>query len=135
MKMRQKMPAGNYIFKVYNRRNTRTRCELCLKLTIKTLKRRHWRRSGVFAFNFEHYFTPRSSFSSVNFEQVNVSWRVYGIWGNQYLRRWCAMKSSLFHGYFISLFYRSEINYKVQVFNRWLFMRTVADWWRLLFLN
>ena len=30
-------PAGNYMFKV-NYRNTRTRCEICLKLTIKTLE-------------------------------------------------------------------------------------------------
>ena len=28
-------PASNYMFKV-NDRNTRTRCEMCLKLTIKT---------------------------------------------------------------------------------------------------
>ena len=34
-------PAGNYMFKV-NNRNTRTRCEICSKLTIKTPKRRHW---------------------------------------------------------------------------------------------
>ena len=32
-------PAGNYMFKV-NNRNTRTRCEICSKLTIKTPKRR-----------------------------------------------------------------------------------------------
>ena len=31
--------AGNYMFKVKNR-NTRTRCELCSKLTIKALERR-----------------------------------------------------------------------------------------------
>ena len=35
-------PAGNYMFKVKNR-NTRTRCEICSKLTIKTPERRHWR--------------------------------------------------------------------------------------------
>ena len=35
-------PAGSYMFKV-NNRNTRTRCEICSKLTIKTLERRHWR--------------------------------------------------------------------------------------------
>ena len=35
-------PAGNYTFKVDNR-NTRTRCEICSKLTIKTPKRRQWR--------------------------------------------------------------------------------------------
>ena len=44
-------PAGNYMFKV-NNRNTRTRCEIFSKLTIKT--RRQWRRSGVFIVNFEH---------------------------------------------------------------------------------
>ena len=44
-------PAGNYIFKV-NNRNTRTRCEICSKLTIKIPER--WRRSGTFIVNFEH---------------------------------------------------------------------------------
>ena len=34
-------------------------CEICVKLTIKTPKRRQWRPSSVFI---------------VNFEQVNVSW-------------------------------------------------------------
>ena len=46
-------PAGNCIFKV-NNRNTRTRREICLKLTIKTPERRYWRRSGVFVANFDH---------------------------------------------------------------------------------
>ena len=46
-------PAGIYLFKVDNR-NTRTRCEICSKLTIKTPERRQWRRSGVFIVNFEH---------------------------------------------------------------------------------
>ena len=48
-------PAGNYMFKV-NNRNTRTRSEICPKLTIKT------------------HSTPCSSVSNVNFEQVNVGW-------------------------------------------------------------
>ena len=48
-----KYPAGNHIFKV-NHRNTRARCEICSKLTIKTPERHHWRRSGVFIVNFEH---------------------------------------------------------------------------------
>ena len=47
------LPAGNYMFKV-NNRNTRTRCEICSKLTKNISKRRHWRRSGMFNFNFEH---------------------------------------------------------------------------------
>ena len=45
-------PAGNYMFKL-NNRNTRTRCEICSKLTIKTPESRQWRRSGVFIVNFE----------------------------------------------------------------------------------
>ena len=45
--------AGIYLFKV-NNRNTRTRCEICPKLTIKTPERRHWNRSGFFIGNFEH---------------------------------------------------------------------------------
>ena len=42
-----------------NNRNTRTRCEICLKLTIKRPERSQWRRFGVFI---------------VNFEQVNAGW-------------------------------------------------------------
>ena len=41
------------MFKV-NNRNTRTRYEICLKLTIKAPERCHWCRSGVFIVNFEH---------------------------------------------------------------------------------
>ena len=36
----EEYPAGNYMFKI-NNRNTRTRCEICLNLTIKTPERRH----------------------------------------------------------------------------------------------
>ena len=46
-------PAGIYLLKVKNR-NTRTRCEICSKLTIKLPERRQWRRSGIFIVNFEH---------------------------------------------------------------------------------
>ena len=34
--------------------NTRTSCEICLKLTIKTSKQRDWCRSGVFIVNYEY---------------------------------------------------------------------------------
>ena len=44
---------GNHMFKV-NNRNTRTRCEICSKLTIKTPERPYWRRAVVFIVNFEH---------------------------------------------------------------------------------
>ena len=46
-------PTGIYMFKV-NNRNTRTRCEICLKLTKKIPEQRQWRRSGVFIVNFKH---------------------------------------------------------------------------------
>ena len=44
--------ASNYMFKV-NNRNTRTRCKICSKLTIKIPERCHWRRFGIFIVNFE----------------------------------------------------------------------------------
>ena len=44
---------GIYLLKVSNR-NTRTRHEICSKLTIKTPERRHWLRSVVFIVDFEH---------------------------------------------------------------------------------
>ena len=42
-----------YLLKV-NIRNTRTRCEICSKLTIKTPKQRPLDFSGLFIVNFEH---------------------------------------------------------------------------------
>ena len=46
-------PVGNYMFKV-NNKNAKARCEIFSKLTIKTSKRRDWRRSGFFNVNFEN---------------------------------------------------------------------------------
>ena len=40
IKIKSFNPAGIYLFKV-NNRNTRTRCEICSKLIIKTPERRH----------------------------------------------------------------------------------------------
>ena len=48
-----KFPASIYLLKV-NNRSTRTRCEICSKLTIKIPERRQWRCSGIFIVNFEH---------------------------------------------------------------------------------
>ena len=46
-------PTGNYMFKV-NNRNTKTRCKICSKLTIKTPGGHPWCSSGVFIVDFEH---------------------------------------------------------------------------------
>ena len=43
----------NYMFNVSSR-NTRTRCEIFSKLTVKSPGRRHWRPSGVFIVYFGH---------------------------------------------------------------------------------
>ena len=51
-----KSGANNCLFKV-NNKSPRTICELCSKLTTKTLTRRHCNRSDVFIFNFEHVCT------------------------------------------------------------------------------
>ena len=54
LKLTIKIPAGIYLLKV-NNRNTRTRCEICLKLTIKIK-------------------IPCSSVSIVNFEHAIAGW-------------------------------------------------------------
>ena len=45
--------ANIHLLKV-NNRNTRKRYEICWKLLIKTVERRHCHRSSVFIINFEH---------------------------------------------------------------------------------
>ena len=46
------VPADIHLFKV-NDQSDRAMGKICSKLTIKTPKRRQWRRSGVFIVNFE----------------------------------------------------------------------------------
>ena len=66
-------PAGNYMFKV-NNKNTRARCEICSKLSIKIPERCHWRRSGVSIVHFEHI---SHCFVFIdNIEQANAGWAV-----------------------------------------------------------
>ena len=52
--------------------NTRLRCKICSKLTIKTAERRHWCRSAVKIINFEH-ITSFGNISIIDFEQVTIS--------------------------------------------------------------
>ena len=58
---------NNYLF-IDNNSNTRKTCEICLKLTIKSLQR----RSAVFIVNFERISYLFTLFSSVSIKQVNV---------------------------------------------------------------
>ena len=50
----EQYPSRNYYMFKVNDRNTRTRREICSKLTIKIPERSQWRRSGIFIVNFEH---------------------------------------------------------------------------------
>ena len=61
---------SRYLPAKVNNRNTRTRCEICPKLTIKIPEQRHWR---VFIVNFEN-ISPYSSVSVVKFEHAIASW-------------------------------------------------------------
>ena len=61
-----------YLFEFSNR-NTRKRFEICSKLTIKTLERHHYYRSGNVIVNFEHISLLFPNVSVAKFEQVNVS--------------------------------------------------------------
>ena len=70
-------PVSNYMFKVSNR-NTKTRYEICSRLTIKTPERCHCHRSGVFIVNLEH-ISHLFSVSIVNFEQIHAAW-VWSSW-------------------------------------------------------
>ena len=49
-----KYPSRQMHVQKVNNRNTRTRCEICSMLTIKTSERRNWHRSGVFTVNSGH---------------------------------------------------------------------------------
>ena len=51
----REVSASIYFFRV-SHGNSRARCELCSKLTIKTPERRHWCRSGFFIVKFEQIF-------------------------------------------------------------------------------
>ena len=58
-----------------NNRNTKTRCEIRSKLTIKTPEPRQWRRSGAFIVNFEH-ISHHALVFIVNVEHVIGGWVV-----------------------------------------------------------
>ena len=83
-----KLPVGNYMFKVSNR-NTRTSCEICSELTIKTPEQSQRHRSGVFIVNCEHI-----SYLAL------VCFCCY-LWANKcrlgYRLRFCPLYASIYH--------------------------------------
>ena len=65
------IPASIYLLKA-NNRNFRTRCEICLKLTIKTPERRDW-CSNVSIVNFEHVI-------QIIMKLISVIWDCNTLW-------------------------------------------------------
>ena len=63
------------MFKV-NNKNTRAKCKICSKLTVKTPERCHWRCSVVFIVNFEHISNLGPVFLLNNSEPQNAGWDI-----------------------------------------------------------
>ena len=53
-------PVGVYLFKV-NNRNTRTRCEICSKLTVKTPERRQANSDWVISYLLPYFHEKKNS--------------------------------------------------------------------------
>ena len=62
-----------YLFQV-NNRNTRTRCKICSKLTIKPPEWHNWFYSGVFIFNSEQILYFFFTVIVITFQLVNLHW-------------------------------------------------------------
>ena len=62
-----------YLFQV-NNRNTRARCEICSKLTIKPPEWHNWFYSGVFIFNSEQILYFFLTVIVIAFQLVNLHW-------------------------------------------------------------
>ena len=59
------IPPANYIFIVINR-NTRTKCEMCSKLTVKIPEKRQILKAPATFPNFESIFPQESTCAGVN---------------------------------------------------------------------
>ena len=67
-------PAAISLLKV-NNGNTKTRCEIYSKLTIKTSERDNWRRSGAFIVNLEHISHLALVFLLLNLNMQSPAWK------------------------------------------------------------
>ena len=92
--MHQDNPAGNCVFKV-NNRNTRTRCEICSKLTIKTPERRQCRLGNLprYKKTFNKDTTSNTKLTENNHEKTE-SFLVILLWNFIYYSK---MKFLLFY--------------------------------------
>ena len=77
--------------------NTRRKCEICSKLTIKTPEQRHWRCSGVLNVNFEHVSHLFLMFLLYNFCPGNIY--LFKV-NNENTKKRCEISSNLTLVYF-----------------------------------
>ena len=75
VKTKSRYPNDNYMFKISNRR-TRTRCEICSKLTVKILERRQQRRSSIFIVNFERIYYLLLVFLLLTLNMKLAAWQL-----------------------------------------------------------
>ena len=68
-------PAGIYLIKVSNK-NTKTGCEICSKLTLKTVEQWQCQSGGFFCYLWT-IFTQCSNIFIVEFEQADDNWVIY----------------------------------------------------------
>ena len=74
-------PAGNYMFKV-NKRNTRTRCEICSKLALRTSERQ--KNDTMFNKSYPYHWGSDCLSSQVNNNSIrqNLKWYTFYPAGN-----------------------------------------------------
>ena len=68
-----------------NKRNSRKRCEICSKLTIKASERRQWLRCGIFALNFQHISHFFLMFMLLTLNKLMLAGKVT-VFVNQYMK-------------------------------------------------
>ena len=145
----QPIPSGIYLFKV-NKRYTRTRCEICSKLTIKTPERRQaslwylncylWTYftccSSVFTANFEHATAGRDDVDKTSIKQSTLSnsffeWSITNLnklsksdWNILYLFPGFDTSLVLYFTRQYECFYFSRLN----TFSVWRFFKSRKNW-------
>ena len=99
--------------KINNRKNIKI-CEICAKITIKTLERRHWCRPSVLIAKFK-CISCIFSLSIVDFEQIFICWEYFYNFLKpitQYLLllpRWCLFVRKLSYNLFWIMFLISSL--------------------------
>ena len=120
------IPVGIYLLKV-NNRNTRTRCEICSKLTINTTERRHWRvtlHSAMPELKFCASSNPIRGVSEIRDGEALCQWSRLDIRLKNAFRR-----STIPQKQYIIIIETSQLIFQCKI--NWL----VSIWWGTLVVN